>query len=205
MKLLFFDTETTSIRPGNICQLAYILVDTSTKPQTTIGKNFFFTVEEMSQGAEDVHGFSLEKLYDLSNGLYFEDTYEEFIEDFLHSDIIIGHNVQFDIKFLKSELEFLDVHFNPNHVFCTMSYYKNICKLSNSKGMPKNPSLGEVVKFLNFKDDYLTEKCTNLFGGSSAYHDARFDTTCTYLAVIHGIKMGLIPPKHFTNMVELGE
>ena len=38
MKLLFFDTETTSIKPGNICQLSYIIVDTSTKPQTTMKK-----------------------------------------------------------------------------------------------------------------------------------------------------------------------
>ena len=55
MKLLFFDTETTSIRPGHICQLSYITVDTSTKPQTTKGKNFFFTVDEMDEGAEAVH------------------------------------------------------------------------------------------------------------------------------------------------------
>ena len=47
MKLLFFDTETTSVKPGHICQLSYITVDTTTKPQTTIGKNFFFTVDEM--------------------------------------------------------------------------------------------------------------------------------------------------------------
>ena len=39
MKLLFFDTETTSVKPGNICQLSYITIDTSTKPQTTVGKN----------------------------------------------------------------------------------------------------------------------------------------------------------------------
>ena len=69
MKLLFFDTETTSVKPGNICQLSYITVDTSTKPQTTIGKNFFFTVDEMDEGAEAIHGFSLEKIYELSDGL----------------------------------------------------------------------------------------------------------------------------------------
>ena len=71
MKLLFFDTETTSVKPGHICQLSYITVDTSTKPQTTIGKNFFFTVDEMDPSAQEVHGFSLEKLYELSNGLEF--------------------------------------------------------------------------------------------------------------------------------------
>ena len=57
MKLLFFDTETTSVKPGHICQLSYITVDTTTKPQRTIGKNFFFTVDEMDPGAEEVHGF----------------------------------------------------------------------------------------------------------------------------------------------------
>ncbi len=202
MKLLFFDTETTSIKPGNICQLSYILVDSSTKPQTTIGKNFFFTVEEMSEGAEAVHGFSLEKLYNLSEGRYFEDSYEEFIEDFLTCDVIIGHNVQFDIKFLKNELEFLDIPLEPKHTFCTMAYYKNICKATNTKGAIKNPSLGEVVEFLKLEEDILQAKCKSLFGESSDYHDARFDTTCTYMLVIKGIKAGLIPAKFFTNMVK---
>ncbi len=202
MKLLFFDTETTSIKPGNICQLSYITVDTSTKPQTTVGKNYFFTVEEMSESAEAIHGFSLEKLYELSNGKYFEDTYVEFIDDFINSDIIIGHNVQFDIKFLKSELEFLDIPFNPKGSFCTMSYYKEICKATNSRGLLKNPSLGEVINFLNLKEDFLQNKCTSLFGETSGYHDARFDTTCTYMLVIQGIKTGLIPPNFFTNMLQ---
>ena len=76
MKLLIFDTETTSIKPGQICQLSYILIDASTKPQKTIGKNFFFTCDEMDPNAEAVHGFSLEKLYELSNGQYFEDLVE---------------------------------------------------------------------------------------------------------------------------------
>ena len=68
MKLLFFDTETTSIKPGSICQLSYITVDASTKPQVTTGKNFFFTVDEMDPSAQEIHGFSLEKLYELSKG-----------------------------------------------------------------------------------------------------------------------------------------
>ena len=83
MKLLFFDTETTSVKPGHICQLSYITVDTSTKPQTTIGKNFFFTVDEMDPSAQEVHGFSLEKLYELSNGLEFLEQLQYFMSDFL--------------------------------------------------------------------------------------------------------------------------
>lgn len=202
MKLLFFDTETTDLKPGNICQLSYIIVDTSTKPQSTVGKNFFFTVEEMSESAQAVHGFSLEKLYELSDGLYFEDIFQEFVDDFINCDVVIGHNVQFDIKFMKSELEFLGVDFNPKHVFCTMAYYKEICKARNARGAIKNPSLSEVINFLRLDEEFIQNKCNNLFGTTSNYHDARYDTTCAYLTVIQGMKSGLIPPGFFTNITK---
>lgn len=202
MKLLFFDTETTDLKPGNICQLSYILVDANTKPQKTYGKNFFFTVEEMSESAERVHGFSLEKLYELSEGRYFEDSFEEFLEDFTTSDVIIGHNVQFDIKFLKNELEGLGIDFNPKHVFCTMAYYKDICKSRNSRGAIKNPSLGELINFLRIDEKTASDKCMQLFDATSGYHDARYDTTCTYLTVINGMKTGLIPAGYFSKMVQ---
>ncbi len=45
----FFDTETTGVKPGSICQLSYILVDTSTKPQKTIGKNIFLQLMKWNQ------------------------------------------------------------------------------------------------------------------------------------------------------------
>lgn len=99
MKLLVFDTETTSLKPGQICQLSYITIDSSTKPQKTTGHNFFFAVEEVDPAAEAVHGFSAEKLYELSNGKYFEDSIEEFLKDFEEADFLIGHNVNFDIRF----------------------------------------------------------------------------------------------------------
>ena len=41
----------------------------------------------------------------LSNGQYFEDLVMDFIDDFKNSDFIIGHNVNFDIRFLKHELD----------------------------------------------------------------------------------------------------
>lgn len=204
MILLFFDTETTDIKPerGNICQISYILVDTAVKPNKTIGKNFFFTVDNMSPGAEEVHGFSLEMLYELSSGLYFEDTYEDFIEDFLTADVIIGHNVSFDIRFLSHELESLGETFCPKKKFCTMSYYKPICKLPTIRGDYKNPRLEEVINFLNISKDTISSKSAEFFQGSGNYHDARFDTTATYLIVTEGIKKGLIPPQYFTKILK---
>lgn len=202
MKLIFFDTETTDLRPGSICQLSYISVDTSTKPQTTIGKNIFFTVEHVEPSAEQIHGFSVEALYELSNGLYFEDQFEDFIQDFLEADVVIGHNVNFDIKFLKHELEGCGEEFNPKNIFCTMNYYKNICKFSGGRGDFKNPKLEEVITFLGIDKNQITSTSQKYFGGTGDYHDARFDTAATYLVVTEGIKKGFIPKQYFSNIVK---
>jgi DNA polymerase III subunit epsilon len=201
MKMIFFDTETTGIRPGSICQLSYILVDTSANPRKTIGKNIFFTVEYIEPSAERVHGFSVESLYKLSNGKYFEDRLEEFLDDFLTADILIGHNVNFDIKFLSSELEGCGEVLNPKHTFCTMNYYKNICKLKNSRGDSKAPKLQETLEFLHINEAHIDTLCKKYFNETRNFHDARFDTTATYLLVTEGIKKGYIPPKYFTSMV----
>ncbi|GAA0126787.1 MULTISPECIES: 3'-5' exonuclease [Clostridium] len=202
MKMIFFDTETTGISPGNICELSYIIVDTDVKPQKTYGKNFFFAVEYVEPSAKEIHGFSEEDLYKLSNGLYFEDQFEEISDDFLNADILIGHNVNFDIKFITHELEFCEINYKPKNTFCTMNYYKNICKCSNGKGGIKNPKLEEVVNFLGLNSTIIKNKANELFDGSGNYHDARFDTAATYLVVTEGIRKGLIPKGYFTKMVK---
>ena len=199
MKLLFFDTETTSIKPGHICQLSYITIDASTKPQQTIGKNYFFTVDEMDPAAEAVHGFSLEKLYDFSNGQYIEDLIEEFISDFSEADFVIGHNVNFDVRFLKLELEAMGIDYEPKNMFCTMQYYRDICKILRPSGDYKNPKLEEVINFLGITKDQISSKADELFQGSGDYHDARFDTAATYLLIIEGLKKGYIPRGYFSK------
>jgi len=201
MKMIFFDTETTGIKPGSICQLSYIIVDTSVKPASTIGKNKFFTVDYMEPNAEAVHGFSLELLYELSEGQYFEDHLDEIIEDFQSADILIGHNVRFDIKFLAHELEGCGEDLSPNHTFCTMNYYKNVCKILTDRGEYKNPKLEEVVKFLGLKESDIDSVSRKYFEDTGNFHDARFDTTATYLIVTEGIKRGFIPKQYFTKMV----
>ena len=202
MKLLFFDTETTSIKPGSICQLSYITVDASVKPQVTTGKNFFFTVDEMDPSAQEVHGFSLEKLYELSEGQYFEDSVMEFIEYFKEADFIIGHNVNFDIRFLKHELLMLGEDFTPKNIFCTMAYYRDICRIPKANGEIKNPKLSEVIDWLNIPSSKISETSEKLFEGSGNYHDARFDTAATYLLVIEGLKKGYFPRNYFTNLLK---
>ena len=200
MKMIFFDTETTGLKPGSICQLSYITVDNSVKPVQTKGENLFFTVDYVEPGAEDIHGFSVEKLYELSEGLYFEDCFKGLISEFQDADFLIGHNINFDIGFLTHELEGCGEELKLNHLFCTMNYYKDVCKLLDFRGKHKNPRLEEVVKFLGITKDEIHQTSKKYFGGVGNYHDARFDTAATYLIVVEGIKKGFIPRNYFTNL-----
>lgn len=206
MRMIFFDTETTSIKPGSICQLSYIIVDTDFKPQKYTGKNFYFTVEEVDEAAEKVHGLSVELLYELSNGEYFEDNFEEIYADFRNADILIGHNINFDINFLSSELEGCGEELMVKNKFCTMSYYKKVCKLPGFKGDYKQPKLAEVIKFLNITQVQIQDTCDKYFSdteenSSNKYHDARFDTAAALLIVTEGIKSGFIPPNYISKLV----
>ena len=51
--------------------------------------------------------FLLKNYMSFQDGKYFEDLVGEFIDDFMDADFVIGHNVNFDIKFLAYELLFL--------------------------------------------------------------------------------------------------
>jgi DNA polymerase III subunit epsilon len=199
MKMIFFDTETTGLRPGNICQLSYILVDTSDKPIKPIGKNIFFTVEYVEPSAEKIHGFSAEALYRLSSGQYFEDRFEEFLSDFQTADFLIGHNVSFDIKFLTYELEGCGEVLEPKNIFCTMNYYKDICNFRNGRNDCKFPKLQEVIEFLHIEESSIDSLSKKYFNETGNFHDARFDTTATYLLVTEGIRKGYIPKNYFSN------
>lgn len=121
---IILDTETTSLHPGQIGQLSYIIADENYAPITA--KNFFFTVDSMSPGAEQVHGFSRQKLYELSNGRRFADHIEEIYNDVQHN-ILVAHNATFDLKFLKAEYERCNRTCKPKDVQCSMKYFTNIC------------------------------------------------------------------------------
>ena len=199
MKLLFFDTETTDITPGHICQISYVTVDTDTKPQTTYARNIFFTVEEISDGAREAHGLTPEMLYELSEGLYFEDYAEQLHRDFSEADWIIGHNVNFDLRFITSDFEELGIDYNYRNTFDTMTYYKDILKLQSSGSGFKSPSLRELNVFLGITEQDIQKTSVKFFGDSTGYHDSRYDVASTYLAVVTGIRKGFIINNYFTN------
>ncbi|HEY5588052.1 MAG TPA: 3'-5' exonuclease, partial [Candidatus Paceibacterota bacterium] len=81
-------------------------------------------------------------------------------------------------------------------------YYKDICKLYSARGGYKNPKLSETIKFLKLNETNINLKSNQYFGDTANFHDARFDTTATYLLVTEGIKKGFIPNHYFTQLAK---
>ncbi len=203
MKLLFLDTETTDKSPGQICQLTYIIYDTDLPKENRVSaKNFFFSVDFVSDTAYNVHGFDVNTLKSLSGNLTFKDLYKLFKKDLTENDFIIGHNINFDISFLRREFDRINIEFKPKNLFCSMNYFKNILKLKSSIGTIKSPKLSELLEHLKITEENILNSTNKLFNSDETYfHDARFDTTALYLAIIKSIKLNLINNGYFSNQI----
>ena len=176
--IIYFDTETTGLHPGQICQLSYVMQD----KESVTAKNFFFTVDSVEYGAFMVHGFSVEKLRELSCGKRFLDYFDEIEKDFLSVDLIVSHNTAFDFSFMRTEYARIGKDFIIKNSFCTMKKATPICKLPRNSGVGyKYPKLNELCSFLGIKDNDISNELYKLFGAKAGYHDARFDTTAVYL------------------------
>ncbi len=177
--IIYLDTETSGLRPGQICQLSYILQDND----SLSAKNFFFTVDTVEHGAFMVHGFSVEKLYELSSGKRFSDYIEEIKADLERADLVVAHNVSFDMMFLRAEFERLGVQLYVNQELCSMKKMTPICKLPSRRIGYKYPKLSEMTAHLRISDHEIRLTVNELFGQTTDYHDARFDTTALYLSM----------------------
>ena len=188
MKTIIFDTEATDLTPGQICQIAsLIVIDGQVQ-----GKNCFFTVDQMSQGAFDVHGLSMEDLTVLSQGEYFEDRAEELLRDFNSADLVVGHNVAADERYLRAEMERCGLKLKRLNTFCTMNYTTGIINMVRKvvTGRPKPPKLEELYNYYGITDEDICRQSLLWFQGGSDEDDARFDTVATYLSLLAAIARG---------------
>lgn len=182
--IIYLDTETTGLRPGNVCQLSYIIQrGTAIKP-----KNFFFAVDFVEYGALAVHGFSVPLLKMLSGGKRFKDCILEIEEDFKIADLIVCHNTSFDFGFLRAEFENAGRFFDSSKGFCTMKNSVTYCKLSRSNHAGyKYPRLAELCAKLDIEDSEILRFAEQTFDETCGYHDARFDTSALFLAFNKGV------------------
>ena len=177
--ILYLDTETTGLYPGQICQLSYIMQD---KTEST-AKNFFFAVDFVEYGAYLVHGLSPQLLKTLSGGKKFQDNIDEIEKDLLSADVIITHNVSFDFSFLREEFARAGRTFICRDSFCSMKNSVGVCKISRRGGGYKYPKLSELTEHFLITDTEIRKATEKLFDEAGGYHDARFDTAAVYLAV----------------------
>lgn len=183
MKRVFFDTETTGLHPGQIAQLAVIIEDDNNGIST---KNYFFDIDYMTKGAEEVCGRCIEFYREASKGKKFINYKDEILE--LFSDAtLIAHNLKFDENFLSMELWRQGITFTPKDRFDTMEFFRDICKLPDKRSTSryKNPKLEELVNYFNIDKNKVEKYSIQLFGNNdltnSGFHDARYDTTAMYV------------------------
>ena len=187
--LLVFDTEATDLEPGQICQLAYLLEHDG----EITARNYFFSVDDMSPGAQEVHGFSKEMLEELSKGAWFEDKAAEILTVFNAAGTVAGHNVRADERYLRVEMERLGLRLKRLNTFCTMNYASGIMNMKPKvvTGRPKPPKLSELAAYYDITPEQVQERTAALFGeGEAGLHDARFDTVMTWLCLRAAVNKG---------------
>jgi len=185
VNLIIFDTETTGLQPGQICQLSYIVA----QDRKIEGKNYFFKVDYIEPGAQRVHGFSVNDLKKLSGGKEFRHHHSEIARDFAGANRLVAHNYAFDHRFMAAEFARCNSHFGCDDCFCTMRYFTPICQLPRSK----YPRLEELVDFLGIRERTIKQTAEKLFGIKvSSAHDARYDVMATYLCYQKGLEAGYL-------------
>ena len=110
-RVVVFDTETTGgSRFDEICQIAAVEY-IGGKPSRTFSAYVCPTCE-MNPWAEDVHGLSMDFLYE--HGIAPEEAMRRFFE-FLGDDVLlVAHNSRFDMRMLNQECEKFDLCFAPD-------------------------------------------------------------------------------------------
>lgn len=184
---IFFDTETTGLKPGQIGQLAYI-------KETPTGEikagNYFFKVKHVEDGAAQATGRNTDFYKEASGGITFADKSDEIYNLFSES-MLVAHNIKFDENFLSMEFwrTGKQLKLTDDKKFDTMEYFTDVLKIPNRRGgkkLYKYPKLEELVNGLKIDTNKVMLATEKLFGAELGkyykYHDAMYDTTSMFIA-----------------------
>lgn len=159
-KVGVFDTETTDIA-GYIVSYAFVVYNLETQEIETEIHEKINPQTKIHEEAYQVHKISQEEV---ANKPTFGEKKEEILSMFENVDLLVGHNILYDLGVLKRELE------RDNHqtnlidisIFDTMYYSVDVVELDKKK-LPR------------------LEECVRYFFGpqNAAYHDALEDVKMT--------------------------
>jgi DNA polymerase-3 subunit epsilon len=177
---LFFDTETTEIESPRIVEIAWVLTDENgneKRSQSLIVRPDGF---EIPESATQFHRITTEVA--LQRGIEIAEALEAFVKDVGDAEIIIGHNVRFDLRVVSAELLRLgqDAPFDGKTLHCTMLSSVDVCKIEGRRGR-KRPSLGELHIFLFGATNELAH---------TALADARACAKCFFELKGKGVEFG---------------
>ena len=165
MKILFFDTETTGLydfkappaaeHQPYLLQLAAALCDGETEEEFA-SLNLLSTINiEIPFDASRIHGIT----NDITEafGIAPEQILIPFLNLFIRADLIVGHNIEYDLSVLSTAisraaettgLHHLDMKngLSGKRKVCTMKLSTDICKIQGPRGN-KWPKLTEAYQF----------------------------------------------------------
>ena len=204
MKFVYFDTETTGFKPGQIGQLSVIVEEN----EEVKAFNYFFEVKHIDADVTEKLGRDVEFYKVRANGEVFKDKATE-IQEMFNGAIFVAHNLKFDETFLSSELWKCGLTATPSGKIDTMTYYKPIIKAVNMYGRLKNPKLIEVVQGLNLNEEKIRKYSMQLFKDDDNidYHDSRYDTTVVYVIsqIAREFSAGLSMGPWYQTFIKQGE
>ena len=159
-KFIFFDTETTGLPDDfdapitdvdnwpRIVQISWIMTD----DQNNLIKEKDFIIKpegyEIPYESSEIHGITTEKA--MTVGLPMKDVMTTFVNDVKSCDVVVGHNVEFDINVSRCEAFRLGWSnpFKGKQVICTMLESTAFCAIPGWYGDYKWPRLQELHKAL---------------------------------------------------------
>lgn len=171
MKVCIFDTETTGLPEDqtiagwkkknnwpHLVSISWAILDGDTN-KIEKKKSFIIYPENwvIPEEASKIHKITQEIA--LEHGYYLDTVIDEFLKE--QYDILVAHNLKFDINVLYSALrwdmkrEKINVFSN---LFCTMEFSRNMCKIpSLYYSGYKSPKLSELYMFVFGKEPDTTK------------------------------------------------
>lgn len=183
--IIIFDVETTGFTDGDdITQIGILRIGEDLTIKDSFSR-YFNTDINIKPEVIAVTGVNNLKLKYLSNSTYFEETIHEFIHYFNDNNILLaGHNISFDNRMLKANMNKAGVVLPELPKLCTMRALTDEMNIRGKSNKPKFPKLGEAYNYcsrrLGQNPNYFDNNFKTLFGHGSA-HDAMYDAYITYV------------------------
>lgn len=162
-KVVCFDTETTAQVNAYAVSIALILYNIETEEVEQTYYTLLNPLVDISFGAMEVHGITEA---DVKDERKFSQVANDITAIFEQADLLVGHNVEFDLKVIEKEYERINavnpVMYTP--YFDTMKMSKATVGARDINNKVKDPRLEEAVEFFNIPQP------------TAAYHNALVDT-----------------------------